>query len=94
MEEKDDIKIEELFSYGMSKDGINKLLSDIKTAVKDGIKSIDCSKITFKNEAEKELLNESVDNACIAIDNNLKEIEELFERILSDWDIEKGGTNE
>ncbi len=93
MDEKDSIKIEELFSYGMSKDGLKKLLSDIKTAVSEGKKSIDCSKLVFNNEKDKEKLNDKVVSANRIIDNNLKEIEELFERIIKDWDKEKGDTN-
>ena len=95
MEEKEDIKIEELFSYGMSKDGFEKLLLDIKNAVENGRKAIDCSSFLEGNEISEEdkvKLAEAVSKAEESIDENLTDIEELFERILSDW--EKGDTNE
>ena len=93
MEEKEDIKLEELFSYGMSKEGFEKLLEDIQIAVKEGKESINCDQLSLSDE-DKNKLTEVVNKANSSIDNSLKEIEELFNRVLSDWKLEKGGTNE
>ena len=93
MDEKEDIKLEELFSYGMSKEGFDKLLTDIQVAVSEGKESIKCDSLNI-NEEDKIKLNELVSNANESIDNSLKDIKELFTRIKSDWEKEKGDTNE
>ncbi len=97
MEEKEDIKIEELFSYGMSKEGFEKLLLDIQNAVSEVKDAINCDKLlegTEVSEDNKVKLAEAVSKANESIDENLTDIEELFNRILSDFDKEKGDTNE
>ena len=93
MEEKESIKIEELFSYGMSKEGFEKLLEDIKNAVGEGKQAL-AGEIDTISEEDKNKLKELVSSANESIDNSLKDIEELFVRIISDWDKEKGDTNE
>lgn len=95
MDEKEDIKIEELFSYGMSEEGFKQLLSDLRNAVSETKKAIDCTKLlegNFVSEEGKAQLAEAVSKANEAIEESETDIEELFNRILSDW--EKGDTNE
>ncbi len=95
----EDKKLAKMLTYGMSIDGITKLMSDIASATKEALNNMSSYKGIIeeleKEDPERAKEYEKEINIAIAeAKNNMQEsydnIRLLFERVKEDWDNYKG----
>ena len=87
---------------GISEEGFIKLLNDIKSAIDSGKNALNNNEQLLSevnNDEWTKKFQEQVANSNNVIDENLKNIEELFSQIFSDWkeyqkEENKGDSNE
>lgn len=94
-------KLEDMLSYGMSEDDFQKILNDIEKALTESIKAITSYqdvvnkyKTINPNCSEwEEKLNKTSEEAVTNIKDDLKEITDLYKRVMDDWHEIKKGKN-
>lgn len=86
-------RLEEMLSYGMSEEGLQKILNDIEVALTESIEAITSYQDVVSNYKTinpncsewEERLNKTSEEATVNIKDDLKEITDLYNRVMDDW---------